>query len=359
MALPPSNGKTLLVTGINGYIASSLGELILSKGYNLRGTSRSLASTDLLVNGAYAAYASRIEILEVPDMTVPGAFDKAVEGVHGIFHTASPISFYLQTYEEVIIPAVAGTVTLLNSALEHAGPQLEAVVVTSSAATIVDPKPDPGYVFTEADFASHALKVSEANKAEGKDTSGAVLYPASKQAAEKAVWDFKAEKKPHFAISTVNPTVTIGPPVQPPSSPSKLNTTLIPTYNIFKGDPIPASIGSGSFVDVRDVALVHMWAYEHSDIANGERYIACQGYGPPQATADVLREAYPDRRDVIQAGMPGEGYIGYENGVVKEVKFLEGRVSVSGQKAERVMGIKFRTFKESLLETAKFMEMYL
>ena len=111
MSLSPSNGKTLLVTGINGYIASSLGELILSKGYNLRGTSRSLHSTDPLVNGALAAYSARIEILEVPDMTIPGAFDKAVKGVHGIFHTASPISFKLQTYEEVVIPAVAGTVT--------------------------------------------------------------------------------------------------------------------------------------------------------------------------------------------------------------------------------------------------------
>jgi nucleoside-diphosphate-sugar epimerase len=359
MSLPPSNGKTLLVTGISGYIASSLGELILSKGYNLRGTSRSLASTEPLVNGAYAPFASRIEILEVPDITVPGAFDKAVKGVHGIFHTASPISFNLQIYEEVVIPAVAGTVTLLNSALEHAGPQLKAVVVTSSAATIVDPKPDPGYVFTEADFASNALRVSEANKTEGKDTAGAVLYPASKQAAEKAVWAFKEEKKPSFAISTVHPSVTIGPPVQPPSSPSKLNFTLIATYNIFTGGPIPPSIGSGSFIDVRDVAFVHLWAYEHPDISNGERYIASHGYGPPQAIADILREAYPDRREIIQVGNPGEGYAGYENGVVKEVKFLEGKPSVSGKKAESVMGFKTRTFKESVLETAKVMERYL
>ncbi len=358
MSLPPSNGKILLVTGINGYIASSLGQLILSKGYNLRGTSRSRASTDPLTSGAYAPYSSRIEILEVPDMTVPGAFDKAVQGVHGVFHTASPISFNLHRYEDVVIPAVAGTVTLLNSALEHAGPQLESVVVTSSAASIVDPKPD-GYVFTEADFASHALTVSEANKAEGKETSGAVQYPASKQAAEKAVWTFRDEKKPYFAISTVHPTVTIGPPVQPPSSPSKLNSTLIPTYSIFTGGPIPASIGSGSFVDVRDVALVHLWAYEHPDIANGERYIASQGYGPPQATADILREAYPDRRGIIQVGKPGEGYVGYEEGVVKEVASLPGRVRVSGKKAQSAMGITFRPFKESLLETAKFMERYL
>jgi nucleoside-diphosphate-sugar epimerase len=357
MSLRQSNNKTLLVTGINGYIASSIGELILSKGYNLRGTSRSLASTEPLVKGAYAPFASRIEILEVLDMTVPGAFDKAVKGVYGIFHTASPINFNLQTYEEVVIPAVAGTMTLLNSALEHAGPQLEAVIVTSSVAAISDPKP-PGYVFTEVDFALNATNVAEANRAEGKDAPG-VLYSASKQAAEKAVWTFKEEKKPYFAISTVHPTVTIGPPVQPPSSPSKLNTTLLPIYNIFTGGLIPPSISSGFFIDVRDVAFIHLWAYEHPGIANGERYVACHGYGPPQAAADILREAYPDRRDIIQVGKPGEGYIGYENGVVKEVKSLPDKFSVSGEKAERVIGFKTRTFKESLLETAKVMEQYL
>lgn len=78
--LPPSNGKTFLVTGINGYIASTLGHLILSKGYSLRGTTRRLASVKPLLDGAYADYSSRVRIFEVPDMTAAGAFDEAVKG---------------------------------------------------------------------------------------------------------------------------------------------------------------------------------------------------------------------------------------------------------------------------------------
>jgi hypothetical protein len=58
--------------------------------------------------------------------------------------------------------------TLLNAALEHAGLQLEAVVVASSVATISDPKP-PGYGFTKVDLAVNATNVAEANEAEGKD----------------------------------------------------------------------------------------------------------------------------------------------------------------------------------------------
>jgi GDP-D-mannose dehydratase len=82
MAITPSNGKTLLITGINGYIASTLGLLLLTKGYNLRGTSRSAKSSAPLLTGPYKEYASRVQLFEVPDMTAPGAFDEAVVGEH-------------------------------------------------------------------------------------------------------------------------------------------------------------------------------------------------------------------------------------------------------------------------------------
>jgi nucleoside-diphosphate-sugar epimerase len=80
MAIPASNGKTVLVTGINGYIASVLGQLLLSKGYSLRGTTRRLASAEPLLKGPYAAYQKRVKIYEVPDMTVTSAFDEASKG---------------------------------------------------------------------------------------------------------------------------------------------------------------------------------------------------------------------------------------------------------------------------------------
>lgn len=83
MAIPPRNGKTVLITGINGYIASVLGLALLEKGYSLRGTSRRTASTEPLLKGPYAPYADRIKIYEVPDMTVDGAFDEAVKGSSG------------------------------------------------------------------------------------------------------------------------------------------------------------------------------------------------------------------------------------------------------------------------------------
>ena len=80
MAIPPSNGKTVLVTGINGYIASVLGQFLLSKGYSIRGTTRRSVTSEPLLNGPYAEYRDRVQIFEVADMTVSGAFDEAAKG---------------------------------------------------------------------------------------------------------------------------------------------------------------------------------------------------------------------------------------------------------------------------------------
>ena len=81
MSVPVSNGKIALVTGVNGYIASVLGFQLLSKGYTLRGTVRSASSGEALIHGAYSAFTSRVEIVEISDITQRGAFDQAVKGV--------------------------------------------------------------------------------------------------------------------------------------------------------------------------------------------------------------------------------------------------------------------------------------
>jgi nucleoside-diphosphate-sugar epimerase len=116
-------------------------------------------------------------------------------GVHGILHTASPIDFTKTEYDDFVVPAVHGTQTLLNSALKFAGPQLEAVVVTSSVRAVMGEVITPGKEYTEEDWAEDSLAIADKNKAEGKPTPGGTLYGASKIAAEKEVWKFRDEQK--------------------------------------------------------------------------------------------------------------------------------------------------------------------
>ncbi|OCK80951.1 NAD(P)-binding protein, partial [Lepidopterella palustris CBS 459.81] len=344
-SLPPSNGKTVLVTGINGYIASMTGLLLLEKGYTVRGTSRSLISSKPLLDGSYRKYVERLELVEIPDMTISGAFDAAVYGVSGIIHSASPVNFALSDPNEVIVPAIEGATGILKSALKHGGSQLESFVLTSSGAAIIGPKPNPEYIFTESDWNDFA---EDEVKRLGNEASGNLVYNASKAAAEKAVWEFRDSVKPSFAISSVNPGVVIGPSVQAFPTGFKPNVSLEQIWNIFTGNikDIPPRIGSGSFVHVRDTAGLHVWALENPIKSNGERYLAIAGPGFPQMIADILHKAYPNRADIMPRGRPGDGYL-------PNLDWPPGGISVSGKKAQEAMGITWIPLEQSVLDTAK------
>jgi nucleoside-diphosphate-sugar epimerase len=74
-----SANRLVLVTGVNGFIAARTVEAFLKAGYAVRGTARSRSSANGLLE-SLPEYADKIEIVELPDITVDGAFDKAVEG---------------------------------------------------------------------------------------------------------------------------------------------------------------------------------------------------------------------------------------------------------------------------------------
>ena len=70
----------VLVTGVNGFIATRTVEAFLKAGYSVRGTARSKPTTHGLLD-SLPEYKDKIEIIEVPDITAPGAFDQAVKGI--------------------------------------------------------------------------------------------------------------------------------------------------------------------------------------------------------------------------------------------------------------------------------------
>lgn len=77
--------RIALVTGANGYIAGPTIVAFLAAGYAVRGTVRSKASAQFLVD-ALPQYKDSLEIVEVPDIVAPGAFDDAVKGTLCLVH---------------------------------------------------------------------------------------------------------------------------------------------------------------------------------------------------------------------------------------------------------------------------------
>jgi hypothetical protein len=100
---------------------------------------------------------------------------------------------------------------------------------------------------------------------------------------------------------------------------------------------------------VRDCAALQTWALENPHLSANERYLVVAGPGIPQAAADILHRAYPDRAHIMPKGRPGQGYRA-------DYSWSPDEISVSGAKAQKAMGTTWIGYEKSVLDTAKYFE---
>ena len=76
---------------IAGYVATEVIKQLLEKGYNVRGTVRSVAAHDKIshLQKLGEALPGNLELHEA-DLLKEGSFDEVIEGADYVFHTASP-----------------------------------------------------------------------------------------------------------------------------------------------------------------------------------------------------------------------------------------------------------------------------
>lgn len=124
-----------LVTGASGYIALHVVDQLLKEGHFVRGTVRSVKDekkTEPIRNLANNTK-GKLELVEA-DLMDANSWTKAVENIDYILHVASPFPLATpKTEDEVIKPAVEGTLNVLNAAL---GTSVKRVIVTSSGLTV-------------------------------------------------------------------------------------------------------------------------------------------------------------------------------------------------------------------------------
>lgn len=85
---PAQSRPKVFITGINGFIAAQVAAAFLRAGYSVRGSyhSQNPVPSQLLdalrqeTAGSNDPDASFVELVEMEDITRPGAFDKAVKG---------------------------------------------------------------------------------------------------------------------------------------------------------------------------------------------------------------------------------------------------------------------------------------
>ncbi|MGN6317819.1 SDR family oxidoreductase [Trinickia sp.] len=252
-----SNDVSVLVTGGTGFIAQHCILALLSHGYRVRTTVRSPTREgevreNLRTGGLEPG--DRLSFVTA-DLNADDAWPEAVAGCAYVMHGASPTPTGNQTSEDDWIrPAVDGNLRVLRAARD-AG--VRRVVLTSAFGAICAGHGPMKRPFDETDWSELTSK-------------NVWPYQKSKTLSERAAWDFVAREGRGLELSAVNPVTVVGPVLGADYSHS---IRLI--KNMLDGQPGNPKINSG-FVDVRDVADLHVRAMTHA-AANGERFLAVAG----------------------------------------------------------------------------------
>ncbi|GAA6011972.1 hypothetical protein JCM10207_003445 [Rhodosporidiobolus poonsookiae] len=280
-----SQPRTVLLTGISGFLGAATALEFLRRGWHVRGTVRSQDKADAWLD-KYPEYASKLSFSLVPDLSAPNAFAGAIKGVDAVAHIASPFTFQFEdNVRDLLDPALKGTLSALEAAASE--PSVKNVVITSSLAAAQDPAKglDPGFIRTSAVWSPFTWEESV------KEKVPPLVYLASKTFAEKAAWKFVEEKKPNFTMSTIVPPIILGPSLQPLSSLKDFKTSASVIKGFIDADAIPPTVVP-VYVNVLDCARGHVEAIERG---MSNRYLFIGGDNDHEEVAQILKEEFPEQ----------------------------------------------------------------
>lgn len=280
------------------------------------------------------------------DLLDTGSYKEAMEGCELVYHTASPFTLDVNDpVKDLIEPAEKGTANVLNTAKELSS--VKRVVVTSSCAAIytdaIDTVNAPGGKITE----------------EVWNTTASVDYQPysySKTLAEKKAWEI-AESQNQWDLVTINPSLVLGPPLNPQAVTSE-------SFNILRqlGDGTlkagAPKMGIG-MVDVRDVAEAHYRA-GFTPEAKG-RHITSAHNTNLFEIGTTLGEKFGDEYPLPKRALPKwlVMLVGPMTNKAFTRKMIRNNVNVpftaDNSKIKRELNMRFRPMQETLYDSFRVM----
>ncbi|WP_288761457.1 aldehyde reductase [uncultured Lacticaseibacillus sp.] len=336
-----SEKQLVVVTGGSGFIASHIILQLLQQGYAVRTTARSLAKRPLIEQMLRKGGVSDLSALEVvaADLTHEDPWDDAIAGASYVIHVASPTpTLNFKNEDEMIRPAINGVLYVLRAASRH---HVKRVVLTSAYGAIFAGHPERNTPFTEDVWSDLSAK-------------GVHPYQKSKTMSERAAWDFIAKDDSGLELATVNPVAVMGPVLADDYSHSNIQ---IQEMLAGKTKMVPR-VNSG-YVDVRDVASLHILAM-NQPAAAGQRFLATTGetYSMLEV-ANILREAFPDFADRLPTKTIPTAVLklaAKANPMLRMVASVADKYAeTSDAKAVKLLGWHPRSAKESIIATAQSM----
>lgn len=336
-----SETKTVLVTGATGFIAKHVVLQLLNTGYRVVGSLRTESRRDEVRNAVRPHLAStagldqRLRFVTLDLDRDPGWLD-AMTDVDVLMHTASPLPMKQPRDEnELIRPAVDGTLRALKGA-DAAG--IRRVVLTSSTAAVTHvPSEADSEKFDESDWSDPSWP-------------GITPYTKSKTLAERAAWDFVEREAPGMELTTINPCLVLGQPLD-----DHYGASLGLVERLLRGrDPMLPKVGIG-VVDVVDVARMHVRAIAAPGTA-GKRIIGAAEFMWLAEIAGLLKAEYPRKRIPMRTapdilirliGM-------FDRSIRSIVPLLGRRQELDNTRARTLLDMDFIPAAESVRATARY-----
>ena len=333
-----SAGKTVLMTGGSGYLGGWSIATLLERGYTVRTTIRDLAREGHVrrqVEAAGVEAGDRLTVLAA-DLGADAGWTEAVAGSDYVLHTASPFPpAQPKDPDELIVPARDGALRVIRAALD-AG--VERIVMTSSVAAVRGGGPPiDGSTYTDRDWT------------DGDDGS-LTPYTRSKAIAEQAAWRLVDDSGARSRLAVVNPGAIIGPALS-----DDVSFSLQLVERLLKGMPAVPRLGF-SFVDVRDVADLHVRAMEQP-AAGGGRYIATDRFMWVADVGQVLKERLGERARKVPTRVAPNLMVKvmalFDPGVRTIVGDLGHHPEYSSARAREELGWSPRPLEDSIAETGE------
>ncbi|KAK6455034.1 protein induced by osmotic stress [Scheffersomyces xylosifermentans] len=330
---------SVFISGANGFLAQHIITQLISLDYNVVGSVRTLEKGKKLKE----LYGQRFQYEVVPIIEVEGAFDNALlkhPEVTLLMHTASPVTFTAKDLQrEIIIPAVVGTQSILNSIMKVA-PGIERVVFTSSYCAIASHELQRGPHFTGGEKFWNDITYEQSIK----DPLSA--YAGSKTFAEKAAWAFIKKQKPRFSLTSINPVFIFGPQARSEEIKETMNLSAEIVNTILRlkpDDPVPDV--EGIFVDVRDVAKAHIFALDN-DNARSKRLILATARFNGHTILNTIRDHFPQLRD--QLPLPNQSALS-----------LSAYAEINDRESRDILGFDHISFADSIADAvAQILQVY-
>ena len=334
---------TVLLTGASGYIGKHVALQLLNQGFTVRASVRKLSKSAEVINAVTPHLLdsknldARLTFIEL-DLEKDSGWDSALKGIDVLMHTASPFPLTSPKDEnELIRPAVEGTLRALRAA-KNAG--VKRVILTSSVAAIYG-----------RELTSGALAYDETMWTDVEHPVGRVAYTKSKTLAEQAAWNFIKEDAPEIALTTINPVLVIGAPLD-----KNFGSSISLVERVLNGsDPMLPDL-KFAIVDVRDVAKMHVDAIKNEN-TKGERIISSSETRSFVEIAKLLKSIYPTSK--VKSAQAPTFIIRllslFDSSIKPILPQLGKPMNVSGAKAQRLLNINFISVDVTLKESADYL----